>query len=123
MLAICGCVIWQVVLAMALVDMLLSCHQMNISRQRAPSQSTLGYCQPCMAIWHVPRLLAHRPVGCRYEPFWDLSLPLAQPQGKNGSISSWFMLNKTLPASISDCLAAHTGDELLQVQPALSCCA
>ena len=53
----------------------------------------------------------------RYEPFWDVSLSLAQPQGKNGSISSWFMLNKMLPASISDCLAAHTGDELLQVLP------
>ena len=45
-----------------------------------------------------------------------MSLPLAQPQNKNGSISSWFMANKTLPASIADCLAAHTGDELLQVQ-------
>lgn len=47
-----------------------------------------------------------------YEPFWDLSVPIAK-EGKTG-ISAW-LSGKTVPTTIQDCLQAFTGDELLQV--------
>lgn len=53
-----------------------------------------------------------------YEPFWDLSLPLAK-EGKSG-IGAW-LSGKTVPTTIQDCLQAFTGDELLQVCPPILC--
>lgn len=47
-----------------------------------------------------------------YEPFWDLSVPIAK-EGKTG-ISAW-LSGKTVPSTIQDCLQAFTGDEVLQV--------
>ena len=46
---------------------------------------------------------------CRYEVFRGLSLPLVK-EAKAG-ISSWFS-NNSKPASIQDCLAAFTADEV-----------
>lgn len=51
---------------------------------------------------------------CRYEPFWDLSLPLAKEKQAGSGIGGW-LSNKTVPASICDCLAAFAADEVLQV--------
>ena len=54
-----------------------------------------------------------------YEPFWDLSVPIAK-EGKTG-ISAW-LSGKTVPTTIQDCLQAFTGDELLQVASSLVSC-
>lgn len=53
-----------------------------------------------------------------YEPFWDLSLPLAK-EGKQSSLS-WLGLRGS-PASIGDCLAAYAADEKLEGDEAFSC--
>ncbi|KAL4459011.1 hypothetical protein ABPG75_013876 [Micractinium tetrahymenae] len=53
-----------------------------------------------------------------YEPFWDLSLPLAK-DGKGGGFS-WLGLKGT-PASIQDCLTAFTADEKLEGVEAFHC--
>uniref|UniRef100_A0A1D1ZYV0 Ubiquitin carboxyl-terminal hydrolase n=1 Tax=Auxenochlorella protothecoides TaxID=3075 RepID=A0A1D1ZYV0_AUXPR len=53
-----------------------------------------------------------------YEPFWDLSLPLAK-EGKQSSLS-WLGI-KGSPASISDCLTVFAADEKLEGAEAFSC--
>lgn len=53
-----------------------------------------------------------------YEPFWDLSLPLAK-EGKGGGLS-WLGIKGT-PASIQDCLTAFTADEKLEGVEAFHC--
>ncbi|GAB4823329.1 hypothetical protein N2152v2_010375 [Parachlorella kessleri] len=53
-----------------------------------------------------------------YEPFWDLSLPLAK-EGKNSSLS-WLGVKGT-PASIQDCMRVFTADELLEGEEAFHC--
>lgn len=52
---------------------------------------------------------------CRYETFWDLQLPLA----KEKQTGNW-LSTKTTPASIMDCLAEYTKDEIMQV--GVTCC-
>ena len=47
-----------------------------------------------------------------YEPFWDLSVPIAK-EGKSG-ISAW-LSGKTVPTTIQDCLQTFSADEILQV--------
>ena len=73
----------------------------------------------CSSIGHRPgacalHLAAMKTKLClvyqrRYEVFRGLSLPLVKES--KGGISSWFTAN-TKPASIQDCLAAFTADEV-----------
>ena len=49
----------------------------------------------------------------RYEPFWDLNLPLMR-EGKAGGISGWFSGKASGAPSIQDCLQAYTADETMQ---------
>ncbi|KAK9804996.1 hypothetical protein WJX73_009809 [Symbiochloris irregularis] len=52
----------------------------------------------------------------QYEPFWDLSVPLA----KEKQVGSWLSM-KTTPASILDCLAEFCADEIMSGQEAFYC--
>jgi ubiquitin carboxyl-terminal hydrolase 2/21 len=54
-----------------------------------------------------------------YEPFWDLSLPLAR-EGKGGGISAWFS-GRSTATTIQDCLAVFTSEETLSGEEAFSC--
>ncbi len=56
--------------------------------------------------------------ACRYEPFWDLSLPVAKEKQVGAGIGAW-LSNKVAPPTINDCLAAFTAEEVLQVRQPL----
>ena len=64
----------------------------------------------------------YRAPVCRYEPFWDLSLPLTR-EGKAGGISGWFSGKAAGAPSIQDCLQAFTADETMQARSAAAAAA
>ncbi|KAK9811723.1 hypothetical protein WJX72_008998 [[Myrmecia] bisecta] len=53
-----------------------------------------------------------------YEPFWDLSLPLAREGKPGGGLVTWF---KGTATSIQDCLQVFTADELLEGSESFYC--